>query len=67
MHSYKDSNGIFFVVCSECERGGNGSDCDKCSCGWRVKRFNGGGCFSGILMNKYLKEIKKEVSGIDKK
>jgi len=40
MHSFKDKRGAFWVACSECERGGNGSDPDKCSCGGRVKKFN---------------------------
>ena len=52
-HSFIDKNGMRWTACSECERGGNGNDKDKCSCGWNVKRFNGSGCFSGI-------EIKKE-------
>lgn len=50
-HSFKDTKGLLWVACSECERGGNGSDPDKCSCGWRVKRFNGLGCFGkGTLL-----------------
>jgi len=45
VHSFRDSGGKLWVACSECDRGGNGLDKDKCSCGWRVKRFNGLGCF----------------------
>ena len=52
MHGYKDTNGKLWVACSECERGGNGSDKDKCSCGWNVKRFNKLGCFIGTLLKK---------------
>jgi hypothetical protein len=49
-HSKKDSKGLLYVACSECERGGNGSDKDKCSCGWKIKRGGNMGCFVGILM-----------------
>lgn len=48
--SEKDSRGHLFVDCAECERGGNGSDKDKCSCGWQVKKGKNGGCFSGTLL-----------------
>lgn len=50
-HSRRDSKGRLFVDCSECNRGGNGNDKDKCSCGWQVKR--GGshlGCYCGTLI-----------------
>lgn len=53
MHSFKDNKGKLWVACLECERGGNGSDKDKCSSGFRVKKFNGLGCFIGTLMEKY--------------
>jgi hypothetical protein len=53
MHSYQDRRGAIWVACSECDRGGNGKDQDKCSSGWKVKKFNKAGCFSGILMEKY--------------
>jgi hypothetical protein len=46
-HSKTTSDGMRWFACSECERGGNGSDKEKCSCGWQVKRFNGMGCFAG--------------------
>ena len=58
MHSYKDSKGHLWIACSECERGANGTDKDKCSCGWKVKRYNGLGCFIGPLMEKYKKGVK---------
>lgn len=48
-HSRLDSKGKEYIDCSECDRGGNGSDKDKCSCGWEVKRSNGLGCFLGTL------------------
>lgn len=50
INSFRDSKGLLWVACSECERGGNGSDPDKCSCGWKAKRFNGSGCFIGSLI-----------------
>lgn len=52
MYSFNDNKGKFWVACSECERGLNGSDIDKCSCA-RSKRFDGLGCFIGSLMKKY--------------
>lgn len=63
MHSEKDNRGMLWVACSECERGGNGSDKDKCSCGWKVKKFNGLGCFSGIILNK----LKDKINEINKR
>jgi len=58
MKSFKDTKGKLWVACSECERGGNGSDEDKCSCGGNCKRFNGTGCFSGEIIEKYLEKVK---------
>lgn len=49
--SYKDSVGRLFVDCAECQRGGKGDQ--DCSSGWKTKRINKGGCFSGQLMDKY--------------
>jgi hypothetical protein len=46
-HSYTMNDGKRWTACSECDRGGNGGDKDKCSSGWQVKRFNGMGCFAG--------------------
>lgn len=51
-HSFKDSRGRLWVACSECKRGGNGEGEDLCACGWRIKRFNGLGCFLGKLLAK---------------
>ena len=61
MRSYRDSKGLLWVSCSECERGGNGSDVDKCASGWKVKRWNGLGCFIGTLMSKFSPPKSKEV------
>lgn len=58
MHSYKDIKGRVFVACCECTRGGNGSDPDKCSAGWKHKRFRGAGCFVGTLMPQFKDKIK---------
>ena len=49
-YSELDSRGHLFVDCSECSRGGNGTDKDKCSCGWKIKKGHQGGCFSGSLI-----------------
>ena len=51
--SGKDSKGKIYIDCSECERGGNGSDIDKCSAGWKFKKGGKGMCFIGTLMQKY--------------
>lgn len=53
-----DSYGRLFVDCSECERGGNGNDKDKCSCGWKLKKGGRGGCFIGKAMD----EIKQSIT-----
>ena len=52
-HSFTDAEGRRWVSCSECERGGNGSNKNKCSAGGTIKRFNKLGCFAGT-------EIKPE-------
>jgi len=57
-HSYRDGKNIF-VDCSECERGGNGNDKDKCTCGWQIKRSKKLGCFSGELIKGL--EIKERI------
>ena len=48
-YRWTDTKGKLYVDCSECERGGNGSDKDKCCCGCQVKRGRQGGCFLGTL------------------
>jgi hypothetical protein len=58
MRSFEDSMGHRWIACSECNRGGNGTEPDKCSCGGTCKRFNGMGCFSGELKDKYKEELK---------
>jgi len=49
-YSERDSRGHVFVDCSECTRGGNGGDKDKCSAGGNTKRGKRGGCFIGTLL-----------------
>lgn len=49
-YSRLDTRGKLFVDCSECNRGGNGTDPEKCSCGWQVKKGKQGGCFAGDLI-----------------
>jgi len=49
--SFKDSRGHLYVDCAECQRGGKGDQ--DCSAGWQHKRIKKGGCFSGILLDKY--------------
>lgn len=49
-YSKIDSKGKLYVDCSECNRGGNGHDIDKCSCGWRIKKGRVGGCFIETLI-----------------
>jgi len=57
INSFRDNKGKLWVACSECDRGGNGTDVDKCSCGWKIKRFNGSGCFCGTLIEKLKDKI----------
>jgi hypothetical protein len=49
-YSRTDSCGRVFVDCSECQRGGNGSDPEKCAVGFDKKKGNRGGCFTGSLL-----------------
>ena len=53
-YSRIDTNGNLYVDCAECERGGNGSAKDKCSCGWQTKRGKQGGCYLGLLLEGLL-------------
>jgi len=58
--SERDTKGKLFVDCSECTRGGNGEDADKCSSGWRHKKGHKGGCFMGTLLDGlYVAEAAK--------
>ena len=56
-YSKPDTRGAVYVDCSECERGGNGTDKDKCACGWRVKKGGKGGCFLGTLLSTLELEV----------
>lgn len=48
------------VLCCECERGGNGNDVDKCSCGWQVKDMDSNlGCFLGTAIHKESKDAEE--------
>jgi hypothetical protein len=49
-YSIKDTRGKVYVDCSECTRGGNGVDTDKCSSGWQIRKGKKGGCFIGQLL-----------------
>jgi len=44
------------IFCHECDRGGNGTDQEKCACGWHQKKVSKLGCFSGILIQKEREE-----------
>lgn len=46
-HSFTDGANRTWTACCECARGGNGHTWDKCSCGGRVKYWNGAGCYLG--------------------
>lgn len=52
VHSFYDSKGNLAVDCTECERGRNGSDINKCSAGWRTKK-PGMYCFVGVIIPKF--------------
>ena len=49
--SFYDNKGKLYVDCTECERGKNGSDKDKCSAGWKFKKPGVSGCFIGDIMS----------------
>jgi hypothetical protein len=51
IYSMRDDQGRLYVDCSECNRGGNGSDEEKCGSGWLVKRSCNSGCFNGELLS----------------
>lgn len=68
MNSKLDKRGNLYIDCSECNRGGNGQDEEKCSCGWQIIKPNRGGCFIGDLMQKYhfdLEALRKELEARD--
>lgn len=50
-YSEKDTRGRACIDCSECERGGNGTDVDKCGAGGNIKKGNRGSCFCGELIS----------------
>lgn len=49
--SFYDNKGKLYVDCTECTRGYNGTDKDKCSAGHRCKKPQQGGCFIGTVMD----------------
>ena len=59
MHSFNDENGKRWTACCECNRGGNGNDKDKCSCGWQCTEWNQMGCFIGTEIVGEIKKTKK--------
>lgn len=59
VHSFTDNKGRRWTACCECNRGGNGNDKDKCSCGWQCIEFNGLGCFMGTDIVGDIKQAKK--------
>ena len=46
----RDNEGRLWVACSECNKGGSGSDEGQCASGGKIKKFNGKGCFLGVLL-----------------
>ena len=54
-----------WTACANCNRGGNGNDKNKCSCGWQTTELNGLGCYLGseivgeILPRKKLTRSQK--------
>ncbi|MBR4899742.1 MAG: hypothetical protein IKZ46_02295 [Victivallales bacterium] len=56
IYSFRDKNGVLFVNCAECERGGNGK-LHNCSCGWNIKGGHyGQGCCAGTLLENITEE-----------
>ena len=60
MYSERDKRGNLYVDCTECDRGFNGTDDDKCSCGQKIKKPNCGGCFNGIILEELRQEAGLE-------
>lgn len=48
-----------FTACGSCNRGGNGNDKEKCSCGWQVYEVNALGCFLGSPIEGIMKPRPK--------
>jgi hypothetical protein len=59
MHSFTDKKGKRWTACCECNRGGNGNDKDKCSCGWKITEWDQKGCFIGTEIVGEIKKPKK--------
>jgi hypothetical protein len=57
--SFTDGQGKRWTACAECDRGGNGNDKDKCSCGWKVTKLNGLGCYLGTGIVGAIKQKQK--------
>lgn len=60
--SFKDSRGALCVDCSECTRGGNGTDPNKCGAGWQHKKGGRGQCFCGKLLPEVETALNKGVT-----
>lgn len=48
--SFYDNKGKLYVDCTECTRGVNGTDEDKCLCGYKTKKPQSMGCFIGEVL-----------------
>jgi hypothetical protein len=48
-----------FTACGACNRGGNGNDPDKCSCGWQEYDVTSKGCFLGSAIEGEIKPRPK--------
>ena len=55
--SFIDSEYRTWVACSECRRGGNGPDENKCTLGGHITEFDGLGCHSGIPIAPVIREL----------
>lgn len=55
-----DKSGKRFVDCSECERGGNGTDPEKCSAGWQHTKPHQGYCYLGVPIESVQKILEKQ-------
>lgn len=59
MHSFTDERERRWTACCECNRGGNGNDKDKCSCGWKTTTWNQLGCYLGEAIQGDIKPKPK--------
>ena len=56
MHSFFDRSKRLFIDCSECKKGGNGTEIKGCMIGHRIIKPREYGCFTGELLDTITSE-----------